>query len=112
MYLIDSLMIVFCFVFLILMIVSPRMRIIFGMLTLILSFSLAASLQVVSIPYQVENIADNTVGSAITGVQTVDTARGWGMFFFGIGWFAFAYVSILIVEVVTGRVLIPKREGE
>jgi len=109
MYLIDSLMIVFCFVFLILMIVSPRMRIIFGMLTLILSFSLAASLQVVSIPYQVENIADNTVG-VITGAQTVNTARGWGMFFFGIGWFAFVWVAILVVEQITGRVLIPKRE--
>ena len=91
------------------MIVAPRYRIVFGMLALILCFSLAASLQVISIPYThlYENTVDNTY-TVVQGVQTVDTARGWGTFFFGIGWFAFAWVAILIVEAITGKVIVGK----
>ena len=109
MYQFTIVLMVFGLVFTVLMLLSPKRKLIFAMLSLIIWFTLAALVVHVAIPYQVENSLSGTV---IEGVQYTDSAAPFSWLFYGLGMFSFVWVAICIVEKLTGRKLLDEEEEQ
>lgn len=76
-------LIALAFIFLMLMLLADRRRIVFGLLSMSLWWPVAA-----------------VVATEAASV------KGFWILFFSLGWFCFAWVAMLVVEVLTGRVII------
>ena len=107
MYALTAVLMFFWLTFTILMILSPKHRLVFAMLSIISSMVLAVVTTSIDVPYEFlfENAIDNSI-RVVTGTHSVESARYMSPFFFGMMWFAFAWAAIIIAERLTGKKMI------
>jgi len=90
-----------------LMLISDKEPHIFAALGLVCWFATAGSVAAVDIPYAVENMADNTVGTVITGTHSVTANAPYAYLFMSLGLFCLVYLFILVFrglpKIISGR---------